>query len=120
MLLNLLFLIIILNVKAFLGGALQLLAIELLQLLHCILIDWVHHVKDLKTLLAKRLEEGRGGDLRDALTGDVIDVVLALLHAVNVLYEADLLIARLGSAVSHELRNLGPIRRVFMDAKLDV
>merc|ERR1711862_555804 len=33
--------------------------IELLQLLHCVLINRIHHVKHLKPLLAQGLEEGR-------------------------------------------------------------
>merc|ERR1712151_1264633 len=61
-------LVLVLDVQAFLGGGLQLLAIKLLQLLHGILINRVNHVKDLNALLAKGLKEGRGGHSGDALT----------------------------------------------------
>ena len=40
--LDLLLLILVIDVETLLGGALQLLAIELLQLLSCILINWVN------------------------------------------------------------------------------
>merc|ERR1719382_1746498 len=53
------FLILIFKVKAFLCCRLKFLPIELFQLLHSVLIDWVDHVKDFKALLAQSLEEGR-------------------------------------------------------------
>merc|ERR1719316_1895436 len=113
-------LVLVLNVKALLGGALKFLAIELLELLHSILVNRVHHVENLKTFLAKSFKEGRGRDCRDALTGDVINVVLTLFHAVDVLLEANLLIARLRSVVTNEFRNLGTISRILVDAQFDV
>ena len=44
--------------------------------------------------------------------------ILALLHAVHVLLQADLLIARLGGVVAKQLRNLGAVGRVLVDAQL--
>merc|ERR1719316_717229 len=113
-------LVLILNVKALLGSALKLLAIELLELLHSVLVNRVHHVENLETFLAKSFEEGRGRDCSNALTGDVINVILTFFHAVDILLEADLLIARLGSVVTHEFCNLGTISRILMDAQFDV
>ena len=55
----------------------------------------VDHAEDLETLLRRDSRKERG-DLRDALTCNEVDVILALLRAVYVLLEADLLIARLG------------------------
>ena len=87
-----------------------LLAVELLELLHRVLIDRVHHIdhlllqwrrkwtgqvtvwwaaratlgQGLNALLTESLQEGGRGDDGDALASDVVDVLLALLHAVNV------------------------------------
>merc|ERR1719345_644706 len=120
MLLKLFLLVVILNVKTLFGGALQLLAIEFFELLDGVLIDGVHHVEDLETLLAEGLKERRRGDASNAFTSDVINVVLTLLHAINILLEANLLIARLGGVIAQELSNLHPVGGVFMDAKFDV
>merc|ERR1739848_985420 len=64
-------------------------SIELLQLLNGILIDRVHHIQDLQTLLSKALQEGRGGDSSNTLTSDVVNVILPFLHAIDVLFKAD-------------------------------
>merc|ERR1719310_1885481 len=98
-LLHLLLLILIIDVQALLGDGLELLSVELLELLHSILINRVGHVHHLIALLAQGLKERRGRDGGDALASDVENVVLALLHAVNVLLETDELIARLGGLV---------------------
>merc|ERR1719375_606279 len=58
-LLKLLLLILILNIEALLCDTLELLAIEFLELLDSILINWVNHVDHLQALLAKGLNEGR-------------------------------------------------------------
>merc|ERR1719498_139696 len=54
------------------------------------------------------------------ITGDVVDVILSLLHAINILLQADLFIARLRGVVAHKLRNFGPIGGVLMNSKLNV
>merc|ERR1719232_1867273 len=84
-----------------------------------ILFHWVHHVEHLQTLLAKALQEGRGGDSRDAFPCDVEDVILTLLHSVYILLQANLLITRLGCVEAEELGNLSPVCGVFMHAKLE-
>jgi len=43
------------------------------------------------------------------LTCNVVDVILAFLYPVNILLEADLLVARLGSAETRKLRNLSSV-----------
>merc|ERR1719283_816184 len=72
------FLVLVLDVQALLGRGLQLLAIELLKLLHTVLIHRVNHVEHLQALLAQSLQEWRGRHCSDALTCDVVDIVLAL------------------------------------------
>merc|ERR1712070_1142134 len=114
------FFFFILDVKTFLGGALQLLTIKFFELLHCVLINRVHHVENLETLLAQSLQERGRRNSCDALTGDVVDVILAFLHAINILLKADLFITRLRSVVAHELSYLGPVGGVLMNSKLNV
>merc|ERR1719230_475871 len=72
-LLEFLLLILVLNIQAFLCGGFEFFPVKLFQLLDGILIYWVHHVEHLQTLLAKALQEGRGGDSRDAFPSDVED-----------------------------------------------
>merc|ERR550534_1730239 len=57
-----------------------------------------------QALLPQRLQERRGGNGDDALPGDVVDVLLPLLHAVDVLLQADLLVARLRRVPPQQLR----------------
>ena len=52
---------------------------------------------------------GRGGR-RNALAGDVVDIILTFLHAVHILLAADMFFAGLGGVAAHELRDLGPVR----------
>merc|ERR1712176_1086539 len=101
-LLELLLLILVIDFKTLLGGRLQLLSVKLLQLLHCILVNWIHHVQNLDSLLPECLEEWRRGDRSNALAGNVIDVVLTFLHPIDILLEADLLVARFRTVISHE------------------
>merc|ERR1712193_356356 len=67
-----LLLVLILDVKTLLGSALQLLTIKFFELLHCVLINRIHHVENLKTLLAQSLQERGRGNSCDALTSDVV------------------------------------------------
>merc|ERR1719230_1239114 len=53
-----------------------------------------------------------------ALTRNVIDVVLALLHPIHVLLQTDGFITRLGCLVPQELSNLCSVGGVLVDAKL--
>lgn len=58
----------------------QTLPIRLLELLHEVLISGLHHVHYLKALLLHALHKGRVGNLLFALTSDVTDGLLGLLH----------------------------------------
>mmetsp|Transcript_7952 Transcript_7952/g.7900 ORF Transcript_7952/g.7900 Transcript_7952/m.7900 type:complete len:227 (-) Transcript_7952:176-856(-) len=78
-----------------LSDGLQLVTVELTELLHSVLIDGINQVEDFITLLAESLDEGTGGHSSDALTGDVIDILLTLLHAVNILLEGNHILTRL-------------------------
>ncbi|GMR57965.1 hypothetical protein PMAYCL1PPCAC_28160, partial [Pristionchus mayeri] len=71
--------------ESFLGDGDELLALVLLQLLHAVLVDRVHHVEDLESSLSDSLYEGRVGDGLLRLASDVVDLRLVLLHARHVL-----------------------------------
>ena len=119
-LLGLLLLILVIEVETFLGDGLELLAIVLLDLLDGVLIDGVDEVEDLEALLLEAFEEGGLLDGGDGLTGDVEDVLLALLHAVAVLLEGDELLTGLGGLVPEEIGDLVAVGGVLVDAELEV
>ena len=50
---------------------------------------------------------------------DVEDVILALIHPVNVLRQTDVVLSRLGGLDAQQLRNLGMVGGILMDAELD-
>merc|ERR1719399_990612 len=121
LLLELLLLFIsLVELQALLGGADELLAIVLLELLHAVLIDGVRHVEDLVALLLELLQEGGSLDDLLGLSRDVVDAGLVLLHASDVLLEGGQLLTRLGGVVAQELGELGAVGGVLVDAELDV
>ena len=91
-----------------------------LQLLHSVLIDGVDEVEDLEVLLLERLEEGRVLDGRLRLAGDVVDRLLAGLHAADVLLQRRQLSGSLGRRVAQQIGELGAVGRVLVDSELEV
>ena len=77
---------------------------------------WPH----LKALLFELLDEGAVLHGLLALAGDVVDGLLALLHAGDVVLQAGQLIPGLGAVVPQQLGQLGPVLAVLMDAQLQV
>merc|ERR1712107_890087 len=61
-LLFLLLLLVLWKLKTLLGDADKVLSVELLELLHHVLIDWLCHVKALQPALLQRLNEGGGSN----------------------------------------------------------
>lgn len=49
------------------------------------------------------------------LTGDVVDVLLSLLHASDIVLQAGELIARLGGVVAQQVGQLGPVNNQAVD-----
>lgn len=103
-----------------LGDINQLLALELLELSHGVLINGVDEEENLEALLLEGVEEGRLGDGLDRLTSDVVHVVLVLRHAGDVVGERGELIARLGGVESEELGKDLAVLGVLVDAELEV
>merc|ERR1711907_871347 len=108
------------EVEALLGDGLQLLAVVLLKLLHGILIDRINHEEHLEATLLQLLDERRCLDSSLGLTGDVVDVLLLLLHAGHVVLEGGHLLARLGGVVAHQLSDLSAVLGVLVDTELEV
>merc|ERR1712125_168207 len=87
-----LFFILIVNVQTLLRDGLQLLAVKLFQLLYCVFIDRIDHVKHLQAFFTKCFQERRRRDSSNALASDIINVILSFFHAVYILFKADLLV----------------------------
>mmetsp|Transcript_8368 Transcript_8368/g.18980 ORF Transcript_8368/g.18980 Transcript_8368/m.18980 type:complete len:674 (+) Transcript_8368:222-2243(+) len=109
-----------LELEALLRAAHELLAVVLLELLHGVLVDGIAHVENLVALLLQALDERRVLDSLARLAGDVVDVLLVLLHARDVVLQARHLLAGLGAVVAQQLRKLGAVLAVLVDSELDV
>jgi hypothetical protein len=103
-----------------LGDVNELLAIVLLQLSESILIDGVNKEQDFEVLLLEGVEERRLLDSLEGLAGDVVDLLLVLGHASNVVSERGSLVTRLGGVVAEELGKSLAVLGVFVDTELDV
>ncbi|GMR43272.1 hypothetical protein PMAYCL1PPCAC_13469, partial [Pristionchus mayeri] len=80
--------------ESLLGDGHQLLSFVLLQLLHAVLVDRVHHVQHLESSLADALDKGRVGHGLLRLASDIVDLALILLHASDVVLNGSGLLAR--------------------------
>jgi hypothetical protein len=103
-----------------LGDVDKLLALELLELSHGVLINGVDEEENLKALLLKGVKEGRLGDSLDGLASDVVHVVLVLRHASDVVLERSELVARLGGVEAEELGQDLAVLGILVDTELEV
>mmetsp|Transcript_31197 Transcript_31197/g.61811 ORF Transcript_31197/g.61811 Transcript_31197/m.61811 type:complete len:315 (+) Transcript_31197:622-1566(+) len=100
-------LVLVAELQPLLGRRHEALAVELGDLLHGILVDGVDEVEDLESLGVELLAEGRGVDGLDIGAGDVVDVLLPLLHVLNVVLKgAVAVLLGLGGPVAQELDEL--------------
>jgi hypothetical protein len=81
------FILSLLELEAFLGAALKLLALELLDLLSGLLVNGVYHEDDLVALALELLDEWAVEQRGLRVAGDLVDLLLVLLHASDVLLE---------------------------------
>ena len=116
----LLLILSIAEVEALLGARDELLAVVLLELLDHVLIDGVDEVQYLVASLFEAFEEGRGGNGCLRLASDVVDALLALLHASDVLLKRDQFVAGLGGVEAEEISNLVTVGGVLVDTKFEV
>jgi hypothetical protein len=82
---SLLLLFGLLELKTLLGNADKLLAVEFLELGDGVLIDGVDEEEDFKALLLENLQEGGITDGSERLASEVVDILLTLRHAGNVI-----------------------------------
>lgn len=103
-----------------LGDVDELLAIELLELSHGILINWVNEEENLEALLLEGVKEGRLLDGVEGLASDVVHLLLVLGHACDVVGEGGGLITRLGGWETEELGEGLAVLSILVDTELDV
>jgi hypothetical protein len=103
-----------------LGDVDELLALELLELGHGVLINWVNEEEDLEVLLLESVKEWRLLDGLEGLASDVVHVLLVLWHASNVVREGSDVITGLGGVVSEELGKSLAVLSILVDTELDV
>jgi len=103
-----------------LGDVDELLAIELLELSHGILVDGVNKEQNFEVLILERVEERRLLNSLERFTSDVVHVLLVFGHASNVVGERGEFVARLGGVEAKELGQQWAILAVFVDTKLEV
>mmetsp|Transcript_107786 Transcript_107786/g.337535 ORF Transcript_107786/g.337535 Transcript_107786/m.337535 type:complete len:526 (+) Transcript_107786:283-1860(+) len=116
----LLLILALLEVEARLVDVHELLALEVDDALAADLVQGVHHVEDLVALRPHHLH--RGGDLGGplALARDEVDLVLALLHAGDVLREAGHVVAAPGGPEAHEALEFILVVEVLDETDLEV
>merc|ERR1712137_1335699 len=112
--------LILRQLKTLLGHTDQLVSVEFLELLDAVLINRLSHEENLEATLLEDLKEGGSLHRLSAFTSDVVDVLLVLLHVVNVLTKGDHLLTRLGGVVTEELSKLLTVGRVLVDTELEV
>ncbi|CAG9942373.1 unnamed protein product [Clonostachys rosea f. rosea IK726] len=103
-----------------LGDINKLLALELLELGHGVLVNGVNKEQNLEALVLEGVKEGRLDDGLDGLASDVVHVVLVLGHASDVVLEGGELIARLGGVEAEELGQDLAVLGVLVDTELEV
>lgn len=109
-----------LELETLLGDTDKLLAVELLELGDGVFVDGVDEEEDLEALLLEGLEEGGLLDGSKGLAGEVVDGLLNLGHAGDVVLEGGLLVDRLGGVEAKELGELAAVLGVLVNTELDV
>ena len=106
--------------KTLFGDADKLLVVEFLQLGDRIFVNRVDEKENFETLLLKNLEERRVLDGGERFTGQVVNRLLDLGHAGNVVFEGNLLVGGLGGVEPQVFGKLGSVLGVLVDTKFDV
>ena len=103
-----------------LGDVDELLAVELLELGHGVLVNGVNEEKNLEALLLEGVKEGRLLNGIERLASDVVHLLLVLRHAGDVVGEGGALITRLGGWEAEELGEGLTVLRILVDTEFDV
>merc|ERR1719336_660345 len=119
--LHLLLLLLILGqLQSFLGDGNQVLSVEFLELLDHVLVNGLGHVDNLQSPLLQSLNEGGGSHHFLALSSNVVDVLLVLLHPGHVVVERADVVSTGGGEVAEIPGQLLPVGGVLVDAQLEV
>ena len=110
---------VVAKLEIILGRVGELEVVKLGQVLHGVLVDGIGEVDHLEILLQELLEERRLLERLARLAREVVDGLLAGLHALHVLLEGDELGGGLGGVEAHEFGEAGAVGRVLDDAQLD-
>mmetsp|Transcript_858 Transcript_858/g.2667 ORF Transcript_858/g.2667 Transcript_858/m.2667 type:complete len:639 (-) Transcript_858:40-1956(-) len=110
---------VLVELEAFARRVDEPLALKLGEVLDGVLVKRVGHEDHLDVLGEQLLHRGRAEERVAVLARDVVDVLLIVAHAANVVLERDLLLA-LGGRIAEELGEPRPVRRVLHEAHLDV
>jgi len=116
----LLFVFGVLKVESFLCAGKKFLSVKLLKLLYHVFINGVSKVKDFVATLLESFQEWRGCNGSLGFTCDVVNSLLAFLHAGNVFLKGDLIFSGLGGAESEEFSNLGAVGGILVDSEFEV
>ncbi|KAK1237457.1 hypothetical protein MKX08_003082 [Trichoderma sp. CBMAI-0020] len=103
-----------------LGDVHELLVLKLLELSHGVLINGVDKEENFEALGLEGIKERRLLDGLEGLASDVVDVLLVLGHASDVVGEGGQLIARLGGVEAEELGQDATVLGVLVDTQLEV
>ena len=110
---------VVAKLEIILGRVGELEVVKLGQVLHGVLVDGIGEVDHLEILLQELLEERRLLERLARLAREVVDGLLAGLHALHVLLEGDELGGGLGGVEAHELGEASAVGSVLDDAQLD-
>ena len=110
----------VIEVEAFFCAGDEFLSIVLLHLLDHVLIDWVNKVENLVSAGPESFKEWRGSDRGFGLTSDVVDTLLAFLHACDVVLEGNLILTALGGVESEQISDLLSVGSILMDSEFKI
>jgi len=110
----------LLELQTILGNTDEFLAVKFLELGDGIFVDGIDEEQDLEALLLQLLEERRVTDGREGFTSEIVDRLLLLRHASDIVIEAGLLVEGFGGEEAEEFGELAAVLRVLVNTKLDV
>eukprot|EP00055_Hartaetosiga_balthica_P013000 m.64972 g.64972 ORF g.64972 m.64972 type:complete len:382 (+) comp8134_c2_seq1:125-1270(+) len=105
--------------ETLLCNVLELLVLKLWKILDGVLIHRLGEVQHLVATLEETLNEGRLLGLSNRLGSHEVDVLLVLLHALNVIEERSVLVIAVGRIKAEELGKTGAVLVVIHEPKFD-
>ena len=84
-----------------------------------VLIDWLGEVDDFVALLDETLGEGRGLDVVETVAGAEEDLLLTVLHTLEVVLKGSWVFFVVGGDKSQEFGQTGSVSVIFDNTELD-